>query len=128
MHVTISCLDDHPRKFIREKLQDDQTSKIFYLENFPIYGMFMSLRLLITTNVKQSQYKINGYKQVILISDFYIQHLPSIFPTLLHYACIVECGTVQKLRKCIVGTIFTTIMKLYSSTVLLLPVNFYIVP
>ena len=38
VHVTISCLDGHPRNFIREKLQDDQTSKILYLENFPIYG------------------------------------------------------------------------------------------
>ena len=38
MHVTISCLDGHSRKFIHEKLQDDQTSKILYLENFPIYG------------------------------------------------------------------------------------------
>ena len=26
MHVTISCLDGHPRKFIHEKLQNDQTS------------------------------------------------------------------------------------------------------
>ena len=28
VHVTISCLDGHPRKFIRKKLQNDQTSKI----------------------------------------------------------------------------------------------------
>ena len=26
--MTITCLDGHPQKFIREKLQDDQTSKI----------------------------------------------------------------------------------------------------
>ena len=25
--MTISCLDDYPRKFIHEKRQDDQTSK-----------------------------------------------------------------------------------------------------
>ena len=30
--MTISCLDGYPRKLIHEKLQDDQTSKIFYLE------------------------------------------------------------------------------------------------
>ena len=36
MYVTISCLDSHPRKFIREKLQDDQTSKILYIKNFPV--------------------------------------------------------------------------------------------
>ena len=39
VHVTIFYLDGHPRKFIHEKLQDDQTSKILYLENFPIYGI-----------------------------------------------------------------------------------------
>ena len=32
VHVTISCLDGHPRKFIREKLQDGQTLKILYHE------------------------------------------------------------------------------------------------
>ena len=37
--MAISCLHGHPRKFICEKLQDYQTSKILYLENFPIYGM-----------------------------------------------------------------------------------------
>ena len=36
MHVTISCIDGHPQKFIHEKLQDDQTSKIF-----PIYGKLL---------------------------------------------------------------------------------------
>ena len=36
VHVTISCLDGHPRKFIHEKLQNDQTLKILYLENFHI--------------------------------------------------------------------------------------------
>ena len=41
VHVTISCLDGNPQKFIREKLQDDQTSKILYLENFPIYGSYI---------------------------------------------------------------------------------------
>ena len=47
-HVIISCLDGNPRKFIREKLQDDQTSKILYLENFPIYGILSELlRLLL---------------------------------------------------------------------------------
>ena len=42
VHVTISCIDGHPRKFIRENLQDDQTSKILYLKNFPNYGIIDS--------------------------------------------------------------------------------------
>ena len=54
--MTISCLDGHPQKFICKKLQNDQTSKILYLKNFPIYGNVIefaknvcSLTLLITT-------------------------------------------------------------------------------
>ena len=39
VHVTTPSLDGHPRKFIRKKLENDQTSKILYLENFPIYGI-----------------------------------------------------------------------------------------
>ena len=35
----------HPRKFIHEKLQDDQTLKILYLDNFPIYGIKTTLLL-----------------------------------------------------------------------------------
>ena len=35
MQVTVSCLDCHPRKFICEKLQNDQASQILYLK-FPI--------------------------------------------------------------------------------------------
>ena len=48
--VTTSCLDGHPQKFIREKLENDQTSKILYLKNFPIYGMPLLIRLVVLHN------------------------------------------------------------------------------
>ena len=47
MHVTISCMDGHPRKFIRKKLQDDQTSKILYVPQ-----KFSNIRYIIGNFIK----------------------------------------------------------------------------